>query len=70
MLRTGTKTSNYCGLSDLELGLRLQYHISREFAPYVGFNWQRKMGSTADMARDDNEAVDDAQFVTGFRAWF
>lgn len=58
------------GLSDLELGLRLQYHISREFAPYVGFNWQRKMGSTADMARDDNEAVDNAQFVTGFRAWF
>lgn len=58
------------GLSDLELGLRLRYHISREFAPYIGLNWQRKLGQTADFARDDGEDVDDAQFVTGFRAWF
>lgn len=58
------------GLSELELGLRLRYHISREFAPYVGVNWQRKIGQTADLARDEDEEVDDAQFVTGFRLWF
>lgn len=58
------------GLSDLELGLRLRYQISRQFAPYIGLNWQRKFGQTADYARDEDEATDDAQFVTGFRAWF
>ena len=58
------------GLSDTQLGLRLRYEITREFAPYVGVNWTRKYGGTADHARDEGEDTNDVQFVAGIRAWF
>ncbi len=58
------------GLSDLELGLRLRYEVRREFAPYVGVNWEKVFGETADFARDEGEPTSDTQFVIGFRAWF
>jgi copper resistance protein B len=38
------------GLSDLEVGLRLRYEIRREFAPYIGVNWSKLFGATADFA--------------------
>lgn len=58
------------GLSDMEIGLRLRYEIRREFAPYIGINWTKKYGNTADYAREEGEETSDAQFVVGFRAWF
>ncbi len=58
------------GLSDLEAGLRLRYEIRREFAPYLGMNWEKKFGDTADFARGEGESTDDFQFVVGVRAWF
>ena len=58
------------GLSDIELGLRLRYEIRREFAPYVGVNWNKKYGDTANFSRDEGEDVSDTQFVVGIRAWF
>jgi copper resistance protein B len=58
------------GVSDLELGLRLRYEIRREIAPYVGINWEKKFGGTADFAREEGEPTDDLQFVVGIRAWF
>ncbi len=58
------------GLSDMELGLRLRYEIRREFAPYIGFNWTKLFGDTADFARDGGEDTSDVQFVAGIRAWF
>jgi len=58
------------GLSDMELGLRLRYEIRREFAPYIGINWEKKFGTTADFAEEEGEATDDLQFVVGIRAWF
>jgi len=58
------------GLSDLELGLRLRYEIRREFAPYIGVNWTKKFGDTADFARDEGEDTDDIQIVAGVRVWF
>lgn len=58
------------GLSDAELGLRLRYEIKREFAPYVGLVWSRKVGDTADFARAEGEAVSDTRLVVGLRAWF
>ena len=58
------------GLSDTQLGLRLRYEIKREFAPYVGVNWTRKYGGTADHARDEGEDTNDVQLVAGIRAWF
>lgn len=58
------------GLSDAELGLRLRYEIKREFAPYVGVVWSRKVGDTARFARADGEDVEDVRAVVGLRAWF
>lgn len=58
------------GLSDIEAGLRLRYEIRREFAPYVGVNWFKKFGDSADFAREEGEDTSDTQLVAGIRAWF
>ena len=58
------------GLSDAELGLRLRYEIKREFAPYVGISWERKLGDTARFARAAGERVQSTSLVLGIRVWF
>ncbi|MFZ5931940.1 MAG: copper resistance protein B [Pseudomonadota bacterium] len=58
------------GVSDIELGLRLRYEIRREFAPYIGVNWERKLGQTADIARDEGEDINVPSLVAGIRFWF
>lgn len=58
------------GLSKAEVGLRLRYEIQRQFAPYVGVNFERRFGRTADLARAAGEDVSDTRFVVGLRAWF
>ncbi len=58
------------GLSDTELGLRLRYEFRREIAPYIGINWEKKFGTTANYARDEGLETSDLQLVVGIRAWF
>ena len=58
------------GLSNLEAGLRLRYEIKREFAPYIGVNWNKKLGTTADIAEGEGVDVSDTQLVVGVKAWF
>ena len=58
------------GLSSLELGLRLRYELRREFAPYIGFSYDKLFGDTADFARDSGDGSSDYGFVVGLRAWF
>ena len=58
------------GLSDVELGLRLRYELRREFAPYIGVSWDRKLGDTARYARAEGESTGGFSFVTGVRLWF
>lgn len=58
------------GINDVELGLRLRYEFAREFAPYVGVNWERKLGETANIARRHGEDASSLSFVTGIRFWF
>ncbi|MDQ2102148.1 copper resistance protein B [Azospirillum isscasi] len=58
------------GISDVELGLRLRYEFAKEFAPYVGVNWERKLGETANIARGHGEDPSDLAFVAGVRFWF
>ncbi len=58
------------GLSSAELGLRLRYEFEREFAPYVGVSWERKIGNTAEFARAAGERVGSTSLVIGIRAWF
>ncbi|ALJ12358.1 copper resistance protein B [Sphingopyxis macrogoltabida] len=58
------------GFSNVELGVRLRYEIAREFAPYVGFAWERKLGKTARLARAAGDNVSRPAFVAGIRFWF
>ena len=58
------------GLSTTNVGFRLRYEIRRELAPYVGVNWTRKYGKTADFARDEGEETSGAQLLAGVRLWF
>jgi len=58
------------GLSSSEVGVRLRYEVTREFAPYIGVNWDRKYGKTANFAKAAGESSNDMQFVVGVRAWF
>lgn len=55
------------GLSDAELGLRLRYEIRREFAPYIGVSWERKIGDSARFARAAGERVQATSLVVGIR---
>ncbi len=58
------------GLSNIEAGLRLRYEIKREFAPYIGVNWNKMFGTTADIATGNGIDTSDTQLVAGIRAWF
>lgn len=58
------------GINDVGLGLRLRYEIKREFAPYIGVSWTRKLGDTADMARSEGGETSDFAVVAGLRFWF
>lgn len=58
------------GLSDASLGLRLRYELTRRFAPYVGYEWQRSFGRTAGFGEAAGEPRSDAQWLAGVRFWF
>lgn len=57
------------GLNDVELGLRLRYEIRREFAPYLGYSWTRRLGGSADLAGEAGEEISERVFVVGLRVW-
>lgn len=58
------------GLTDAEIGVRLRYDIVREFAPYVGVQYERAFGRTRDFLRDEGEPTGGWSFLVGIRAWF
>lgn len=58
------------GLSTLELGLRLRYEIRREFAPYVGVEWNRRFGDTRDLVEARGGEAEDVRAVIGLKSWF
>lgn len=58
------------GLSNLSAGLRLRYEIRREFAPYLGVEWTRKFGGTADFAQAAGQEADEVAYIAGLRFWF
>ena len=58
------------GLSSIEAGLRLRYEFRKEFAPYVGVEWSRALGDTADYIEARGGEADDTRFVVGLKAWF
>lgn len=64
------ETGTSSGLSDAQAGLRLRYEIRREFAPYIGVNWNKKYGKTAVAAESQGDAAKDTSWVAGVRFWF
>jgi copper resistance protein B len=58
------------GLSTAELGARLRYEIVPEFAPYIGIEYERAFGGTADFARARGEKAGGWSFLLGVRTWF
>ncbi|MCB1120099.1 MAG: copper resistance protein B [Verrucomicrobiae bacterium] len=58
------------GFNYVELGVRLRYEFRREFAPYIGIEWEKELGDTADFSRADGEDTDVFNFVAGVRLWF
>lgn len=53
------------GLSNITAGVRLRYEIRREFAPYVGVEWSKNFGNTADIS-----PLNETYAVAGIRIWF
>lgn len=58
------------GPERIEAGLRLRYEIRRQVAPYVGLNWDRRLGRSARMARADGDRASALGAVAGLRLWF
>lgn len=58
------------GISSAEAGLRLRYEIVPEFAPYVGLEYERAFGDTADFRRLAGDDAGGLSLVMGVRAWF
>jgi copper resistance protein B len=58
------------GLLRSEAGLRLRYEIAREFAPYVGVQYEHAFGDTADFQRAAGDDAGGWSLVAGVRIWF
>ncbi|MBM9606524.1 copper resistance protein B [Desulfopila inferna] len=57
------------GINFIEMGLRLRYHFTREFAPYIGVSWNRKLFEAEDLAEAEGEDTDTLSLVAGLRIW-
>lgn len=58
------------GVTGATAGLRLRYEIDRQFAPYLGWSWTRKLAGTADRAREGGADVRESTLVAGLRLGF
>ena len=59
------------GGATIEIGARLSYDlIYRAFSPYVGVNYEKSFGDTADMLRVAGEDTDEFSVVVGARLMF
>ncbi|MBX9846368.1 MAG: copper resistance protein B [Xanthobacteraceae bacterium] len=55
------------GITDFELGARLRYEMLRNFAPYIGVAWDRKVGETAAIAEREMKQTSSVYLVAGLR---
>ncbi|MBT8130383.1 MAG: copper resistance protein B [Gammaproteobacteria bacterium] len=53
------------GLSDLDLGLRLRYHVFKGVLPYAGLTWKGNFGKTADIIESRGEDPGDLRLMLG-----
>ena len=52
------------------MGLRLRYELRREFAPYLGVEWSRASGESAELLRAAGEDDEDFRVLLGLRLWY
>ncbi|NKJ00731.1 copper resistance protein B [Novosphingobium sp. SG707] len=57
------------GLTSIEVGARLRYEFTRQFAPYVGVLWTSSLGRTADYVRAEGKSASSAGVVLGIKVW-
>jgi copper resistance protein B len=58
------------GGTEIDLGVRLRYAVSREVQPYVGVSWLRSFGANARLSREDGETYDRIGLVAGLQLWW
>ena len=58
------------GVNSVEPGLRLRYEVRREFAPYLGIEWQRRFGKTASVSGPGGAEDESVRVLGGVRWWF
>ena len=60
------------GLATTEIGMRLHYAVRPALKPYVGLNWHKLSGTTADLAEAEaeGESDGDVQVLAGLTWWF
>lgn len=58
------------GFTHTTIGLRLRYEITREFAPYIGVEWQSDLGETRDLTRRAGGEGEDTIILIGLRSWY
>ena len=58
------------GLDSAELGLRLRFEVTRQFAPYLGYSGTWATGRTARYVRAAGDSPHQHSLVIGIRAWF
>jgi copper resistance protein B len=58
------------GFSTIEAGVQARYEITRKFAPYLHFVYDRQLGGTARLAEAAGENPGGWQLRAGLRLWF
>jgi len=58
------------GITKVEPGVRLRYELEREFAPYIGLEYEAALGKTAEIGRSAGKDPDGLKLLIGVRAWF
>ena len=58
------------GLYRTEVGLRLRYEITREFAPYIGYSFESLNGGATGLSRRLGEKPSQSTVVAGIRIFF
>ena len=58
------------GLYRMEVGLRLRYEITREFAPYIGYSFESLTGGASGLSHPLGEKPSQSTVVAGVRIFF
>ena len=58
------------GVTEAAFGVRLRYEVTKLFAPYVGVEFERAFGETADFRRAEGEDAGGLNLIAGVRVWF